>query len=90
MTSKIEVTRIEKVHSDIVEFLRQVDSDFHEIPARNLALRVENNILQPVRYAMTVIDAIEDIGIEFIPEVILNKWNYTIIEALKIGGVDFE
>tara|TARA_B100000287_G_C20604926_1_gene769657 strand:- start:217 stop:336 length:120 start_codon:yes stop_codon:yes gene_type:complete len=39
---------------------------------------------------LTVIDAIEDIGIEFIPEVILNKWNYSIIEALKIGGVDFE
>ncbi len=89
-TSKIEVSRIEKVHSEIVGFLREVESDFHEIPARNLALRIENNILQPVRYALSAIKTIQDVGPEQIPEVILQKWNLSILEVLEYGGVDFE
>ena len=89
-TSKVEVSRIEKVHADIVEFLREVESDFHEIPARNLALRIENNILQPVRYALSVIETIQEIGPDQVPDVILKKWNTSILEVLEYGGVDFE
>ena len=88
--SKSEVSRIEKVHTEIVEFLREIDSDFHEIPARNLALRIENNILQPVRYALSIIETIQEIGPDFIPEMILRKWNVSILHALEFGGVEFE
>ena len=89
-TSKLEVSRIEKVHSEIVEFLREIDSDFHEIPARNLALRIENNILLPVRYALSIIETIQTMGPEHIPVLILQKWNVSIFEALEFGGVEFE
>ena len=89
-TSKLEVSRIEKVHSEIVEFLREIDSDFHEIPARNLALRIENNILLPVRYALSIIETIQTMGPENIPDLILQKWNLSIFEALEFGGVEFE
>ena len=89
-TSKVEVSRIEKVHADIVEFLREVESDFHEIPARNLALRIENNILQPVRYALSVIETIQEIGPDQIPDAVLQKWNLTILEVIEFGGVEFE
>ena len=89
-TSKLEVSRIKKVHSEIVEFLREIDSDFHEIPARNLALRIENNILLPVRYALSIIETIQTMGPEHIPDLILQKWNVSIFEALELGGVEFE
>ena len=89
-TSKVEVARIEKVHAGIVDFLREVESDFHEIPARTLAMRVENNILQPVRYALSIIERIEEIGSESIPDLILQKWNLAIIQALDFGGINLE
>ncbi len=88
--SKLEVIRIERIHTNIVSFLREIDSDFHEIPARNLALRVENHILQPVRYALSVIEKIEDLGQNAIPDEILKNWNIAIYRALKFGGMEFE
>ena len=88
--SKCEVSRIEKVHAGIVDFLREVDSEFHEIAARNLALRVEHNVLQPVRYALSILETIEHVGPEYIPDVILEKWNIAILQALEFGGVNFE
>jgi len=37
-----------------------------------------------------VIETIQEIGPDQVPDVILEKWNLTIIEVMEFGGVDFE
>jgi hypothetical protein len=37
-----------------------------------------------------VIETIQEIGPDQIPDAILQKWNLTILEVIEFGGVEFE
>jgi len=77
---------LELNHCEVVEFLRGRTSESHIIPSRTLANRIENEILEPIRLGIELIDIIEEIGIESVPHALLENWALNIEAAIISGG----
>ena len=81
---------MKKVHGDVCQFLQEVESDFHEIPAKTLVTRIDLIIIKPIDIALLILDLIKDIEVENIPGDILVRWNQRITQALLFGGEHIE
>jgi len=77
---------MKQMHFDIFEFLKGIDSDYHEIPAKTLAARIKLFVLRPIDEALIILEKIEQISPEDVPPEILVKWNQKIAQAMFFGG----
>lgn len=88
--AKSQLLQMKQAHSEVCQFLEEVDTEFHENAAKTLAIRIENLVIEPIDIALKIIDVIEMIGDGQIPSVISLRWNQQILQALNNGGVKIE
>jgi hypothetical protein len=74
------------LHFEVVSFLRECSSESHIIPSRTLANRIEVAILSPIQFGLEIIEKVDEIGVESIPDTLIERWMNLIEGAIFIGG----
>jgi len=83
---RIDLIRAKEMHEEVSDFLKEVNSDYHEIAAKTLAVRIEMQIIDTINKAISKLDIISSFGIENMPKEIISKWIKQINSALAYGG----